>query len=223
MAHCFFAAADATIRGDFNASQLRDYWLDNVQCVGNETFLVDCEHGGIDVHNCGSGERAGVHCLSKCNSFLSLLSPLLVHIYNEMNAYADFFSGPIDIGIRLVAGPNATSGIIQLGIRGEWRSVCHDSWTNADAVVACRQLGLPHPRKLSVLYVYVPLSGSCSNCWHACAYLPHPQQCNRKMIPIASVLDFVKALSSIFMTSENSVCEEAMSIGLPQPDCTYSV
>ena len=42
------------------------------------------------------------------------------------------------------------SGIIELSIRGEWRSVCHDQWTNADAVVACRQLGLNHTSKFSV-------------------------------------------------------------------------
>ena len=69
------------------------------------------------------------------------------------------FSEDSDIDIRLVPENNSnTSGIIELSIRGEWRSVCHDLWTNADAVVACKQLGLPHTGKLSVLYVYVSLS-----------------------------------------------------------------
>ena len=67
-----------------------------------------------------------------------------------------------------------TSGIIELSIRGEWRSVCDDLWSNANAVVACRQLGLPHNRKLSVFYVYVLLSDSFSNHRHACAFSATP-------------------------------------------------
>ena len=59
--------------------------------------------------------------------------------------------------------PNATSGIIELSIRGEWRSVCDHQWNNANARVACRQLGLPYSCKLSVFYVYVSLSDSKHN------------------------------------------------------------
>ena len=63
-----FTAADATVRGRFNVTdnQVKDYWLDDVRCQGNETSLLDCKRKEpIGSENCGQGERAGVHCLSK--------------------------------------------------------------------------------------------------------------------------------------------------------------
>ena len=37
-------------------------WLDNVQCVGTETRLIDCPHLPLGTHNCGHIEDAGVRC-----------------------------------------------------------------------------------------------------------------------------------------------------------------
>ncbi|CAI8048581.1 Deleted in malignant brain tumors 1 protein [Geodia barretti] len=48
-----------------------------------------------------------------------------------------------DVEIRLVENTTLYSGIIELRIRDEWRSVCHDKWTDEDAQVACRSLELP--------------------------------------------------------------------------------
>ena len=36
--------------------------LDNVQCVGNESSLTDCQANAVGSHNCGHYEDAGVRC-----------------------------------------------------------------------------------------------------------------------------------------------------------------
>ena len=49
------------------------------------------------------------------------------------------------MGIRLIPeDPSSLSGIIEVSIRGKWRSVCDNLWSNVDAQVACRALGLPY-------------------------------------------------------------------------------
>ena len=56
--------ASTAERNYYSSSTLpRFYHLDDVGCVGNETALIQCEHNGIGVENCGEGqEDAGVRC-----------------------------------------------------------------------------------------------------------------------------------------------------------------
>ncbi|XP_071490894.1 scavenger receptor cysteine-rich domain-containing protein DMBT1-like [Diadema antillarum] len=39
-------------------------FLDNVECYGTESSIIDCDHSGIRDHNCGHHEDAGVECSS---------------------------------------------------------------------------------------------------------------------------------------------------------------
>uniref|UniRef100_A0A8C9UXZ2 Soluble scavenger receptor cysteine-rich domain-containing protein SSC5D n=1 Tax=Scleropages formosus TaxID=113540 RepID=A0A8C9UXZ2_SCLFO len=43
-------------------------WLDNMQCSGSETSLLDCQHGGLGTHNCNHGEDAGVICYGSAHT-----------------------------------------------------------------------------------------------------------------------------------------------------------
>ena len=37
-------------------------WLDNVQCSGTETRLIDCPANALGTHNCVHTEDAGIRC-----------------------------------------------------------------------------------------------------------------------------------------------------------------
>ena len=39
--------------------------LDEVQCRGDETSLIECQHAGIGRHNCRSSDAAGIVCRGK--------------------------------------------------------------------------------------------------------------------------------------------------------------
>ena len=36
--------------------------LDDVQCRGNESRILDCPHSGVGTHNCVHSEDVGVRC-----------------------------------------------------------------------------------------------------------------------------------------------------------------
>lgn len=43
--------------------------------------------------------------------------------------------------LRIVGGPNTTTGRLEIFFNGLWGSVCDDGWSHAEADVACRQMG----------------------------------------------------------------------------------
>ncbi|XP_041959431.1 uncharacterized protein LOC121718485 [Alosa sapidissima] len=50
-------------------------WMDDVRCVGNETFLTQCPHVGFGNHNCGHTKDAGVVCAEICSTYTNLSEP----------------------------------------------------------------------------------------------------------------------------------------------------
>ena len=87
--------------------------MDNVQCLGTETRLIDCPANAIGTHNCAHVEDAGVRCAVACTQG----------------------------AIRLQGGAT-NSGRVEVCNNNIWGTVCDDLWGNVDARVACRQLGL---------------------------------------------------------------------------------
>ena len=87
--------------------------FDNVFCTGNESSLSDCPHSSE--HNCNHFEDASVVCGSRyCN----------------------------ESDVRLVNGFTEYEGRVEVCLNGVWGTVCDDFWSESDAKVTCRQLGL---------------------------------------------------------------------------------
>ena len=44
-------------------------YLDNLECMGNETSLLQCSHSGAGVHNCLNNEKMAIRCSPKGKLF----------------------------------------------------------------------------------------------------------------------------------------------------------
>lgn len=88
--------------------------MDNVQCSGTESHLVNCTH--ITNHNCFIFEVAGVICKDPC-----------------------MYDGQLS----LYGGSSNTEGRVEVCMNGQWGTVCDDQFENVDAAVICKTLGLP--------------------------------------------------------------------------------
>ncbi|CAJ0963754.1 unnamed protein product [Ranitomeya imitator] len=73
------SAINATI-GAYYGRGTGDIWLDDVECVGNETHILNCPSKQFD-HNCGHKEDAGVICSGK----------RIAHFANHLLCHLDTF------------------------------------------------------------------------------------------------------------------------------------
>ena len=91
--------------------------LDNVNCVGTESRVIDCLASSIGQHNCNHTQDAGVRCQGTVT--------------------------PCTEGNIRLQGGTENLGRVEICNNNIWGTVCDDLWGNSDAEVACRQLGLP--------------------------------------------------------------------------------
>ena len=57
-----------------------------------------------------------------------------------------------DGDIRLVGGTNDMEGRVEVCANGNYGTVCDDFWGTPDAMVVCRQLGLPIAGELHIAH-----------------------------------------------------------------------
>ena len=88
--------------------------MNNIQCTGNEEFLLNCTY--TLNHRCWDG-------------------------YTSVNCtVAECAEGTV----RLVGGMNKTEGQVEICLDGLWGIVCDNLWTDREAKVVCEQLGFPY-------------------------------------------------------------------------------
>ncbi|XP_064405891.1 uncharacterized protein LOC135350948 isoform X5 [Halichondria panicea] len=88
-------------------------YLDDVHCFSSSNQLLECPSSPILTNNCAHSDDAGVGCEAPCSTG----------------------------DIRLAGGNIPNEGRIEICMSNEWGTVCDDSWSSADAMVVCRQLG----------------------------------------------------------------------------------
>ncbi|KAI6656892.1 hypothetical protein LOD99_16194 [Oopsacas minuta] len=114
----YVSTTRASTNAEFGNDASGPILLDNVQCIGTETDILDCPHHGIGTHNCDHSEDAGVVCSDDFS--LRLVADRFNHT-----------SGNVSL----------TEGRVEVYHNGVWGTICDDDWSQSEAQVACRQLG----------------------------------------------------------------------------------
>ena len=60
-------------------SGVSQFWLDDLACTGNETYIEDCPDINPGISNCIVNETAGVECSRKF--FFSLILLIMIYLF----------------------------------------------------------------------------------------------------------------------------------------------
>lgn len=133
------------------------FMMDEVNCLGNETSLKECQFNGWGISDCIGEEVVGVVCkvaVMKCPAdyFLCEVSEECIPTRFLCDGVKDCADGrdengkycEADIEYRLDGG-NELEGRVSVKYHGIWGSVCDDDFGVSEAKVLCKSLGFHGP------------------------------------------------------------------------------
>lgn len=143
-------AVRALKRNKFHSITGRNYLMDNVRCMGNESRLIDCKFDGWARHDCAEHEDAGVQCAQDTSPRAKISwNPLRIDYKKEelekLETVEFTVKSANTSGSYKVKELNSTQSVEDARIliitpkEGEAGAICPDHFTTMDAIVACKQ------------------------------------------------------------------------------------
>lgn len=123
--------------------------MEGVECQGNESSILQCNHSGLGTHDCDHSRDVSVNCTSYRSMYyiMNYIYKVYVQIVRmlklipaEFDIIENHFVG---ITTRLVGGSNPYEGRLEVYRNGFWGTVSDFwwVWNNANTAVVCRSLG----------------------------------------------------------------------------------
>ena len=144
---CCYTGAIAIIGGQFSNTSV-PVVAGRVDCIGNETGLLECPHVSEtheEVVDCDRSEVAAITCQSRLFFRIKLVvtSGFPIYLPDPLNTeFADCTTGEVRLeDFTDNSSEGSRQGTIQICINHAWGSVCSDDFfDNTDAAVFCHQL-----------------------------------------------------------------------------------
>ena len=119
--------------------------LNDTICSGTEQSLIECSLNGYGNFACS------YIAVALCQG---IFLQTYIYILCILPVASSGSSCVISAGdcstpgeVRLADNVSEIEGRVEICYNGEWGTICDDQWGPSDAMVACRQLGLPAARK----------------------------------------------------------------------------
>ena len=119
-------------------------FLDNVQCSGSETSLLQCPSNTIGNNNCDHFTDAGVRCggIYVTQPHIGVVSTAMYKtVCNNLLFYPVYIGPCYDGEVRLEGANYDNEGRVQICYGNTWGTVCDSNWGSPEAMVVCSSLG----------------------------------------------------------------------------------